>query len=98
MARELYYVCRQEPTRWAPRWIVRKGRETYGEYLTEAAAVLDAVEAAQDADGRGDEAYVVVYDPDRGSRIEWSSVAGGPAIPAAVAAKLVEEAASPLTA
>jgi len=99
MARELYHVCRQEPTRWAPRWIVRKGRETYGEYLTEAAAVLDAVEAAQDAGSRGNEAYVVVDDPDGGgSRIEWSSVAGGPAIPAAVAAKLLEDAASALVA
>lgn len=98
MARELYYVCRQEPTRWAPRWIVRKGHETYGEYLTESAAVLDAVEAAQDAGSRGDEAHVVVDDPDRGFRIEWSSVAGGPMIPAALAAVLLEEAASTLTA
>jgi hypothetical protein len=50
MVRERFYVCRamidgDEPM----RWLVRKGEEPYGEYLTENAALLDAVEAAQDA-------------------------------------------------
>jgi hypothetical protein len=98
MARELFYVYRQESNRWAARWIVRKGPDTYGEYLSQSAAVLDAVEAAQDAGSRGDEAHVVVEEPSGGSRIEWSSVAAAPLIPPAIAASLLQEAMQPLPA
>jgi hypothetical protein len=94
MARQLFYVYPQSGSRWTPRWIVRKGAEAYGEYLSEAAAILDAVEAAQDAGSRGDEAHVVVTDSGGGARVEWSSLAALP-IPTAVASLLLQEVAHP---
>jgi hypothetical protein len=93
MARELFYVCREE-TRFAPRWVVRRGDEPYGEYLSESAAILDAVEAAQDAGSCGDEAHVVVEEPSGGARLEWSSVASPVAIAPAFAVSLGQETAA----
>jgi hypothetical protein len=74
MVRERFYVCRamidgDEPM----RWLVRKGEEPYGEYLTENAALLDAVEAAQDAGSRGREAEVMVEDSEGRTRLAWIS-------------------------
>ena len=97
MARELFCVYPRGASLASgrtPRWIVRKGGEVYGEYLSEAAAILDAVEAAQDAGARGDEAHVVVNDAAGRVRVEWSSLAALP-IPTAVSAALLHEAAAP---
>jgi hypothetical protein len=82
MARELFYVFRLDPEGRTPRWTVRKGDETYGEYLDQTAAILDAVEAAQEALGRGDEAHVVVDDGGGRSHLEWSSAPAAAAIAA----------------
>lgn len=94
MARKLFYVCREE-TRFASRWIVRRGDEPYGEYLSESAAILDALEAAQDAGSCGDEAHVVVEEPSGGSRLEWSSVGSPVAIAPIFAASPRREAVAP---
>jgi hypothetical protein len=70
MAREQFTVVRAGGT--GGRWVVRKGDETYGEYLCEASAIQDAVEAAQDAGARGEEAQVLVDDGVGSPRIEWT--------------------------
>jgi len=41
-----------------PRWVVRLGNSLYGSYLDKEQAVLDAVDAAQDAVHAGREAQV----------------------------------------
>src|SRR4051794_38778301 len=56
MALEQFLVVRASG---ADGWLVRKGDEMYGEYLSEDSAIQDAVEAAQDA---GIEAQVLVDD------------------------------------
>jgi hypothetical protein len=96
MVRDLFYVYPRALGRASrtPRWIVQRGGEAYGEYLSEAAAILDAVEAAQDAGARGDEAHVVVNDAAGLARVEWSSLAALP-IPRAIAARLLQEVVRP---
>jgi hypothetical protein len=71
MACEQYVVvpgAAREPS----RWFVRRGGETYGEYLSKDSAIQDAVEAAQDAGLRGAEAQVLVEDAAGAARIEWT--------------------------
>ena len=51
----LFRVCRQgAPT----RWVVLLGESLYGEYAERDQAVLDAVDAAQDARDTGQEVEV----------------------------------------
>jgi hypothetical protein len=51
----LFRVCRDERE---GRWVVLVEDRLYGEYLDKEEAVLDAVEAAQDACAAGSEAEV----------------------------------------
>jgi hypothetical protein len=74
MADERFVVVRAECT-GEMRWLVRKGGETYGEYLSEDCAVADALEAAQDARLRGAAAQVLVEDASGAPRLQWSSAA-----------------------
>jgi hypothetical protein len=69
MALEQFLVVRASG---ADGWLVRKGDEMYGEYLSEDSAIQDAVEAAQDAGIRGQEAQVLVDDGRGAPRVEWS--------------------------
>ena len=51
----LFRVCRQGAV---TRWVVLLGDDLYGEYADKEQALLDAVDAAQDARDRGQEAEV----------------------------------------
>jgi hypothetical protein len=48
MSGDCFLVLRDDSS-GTPRWVVRKGERAYGEYLSEEAALADALEAAQDA-------------------------------------------------
>lgn len=50
-----------------PRWIVRREGSIYGDYLDREQATLDAVEAAKDAQGTGQE--VQVWDQSTAARV-----------------------------
>ena len=51
----LFRVCRDERRQ---RWIVLVGDRRYGEYLDKEEAVLDAIDAAQEARAAGSDAEV----------------------------------------
>ena len=51
----LFRVCRDERRQ---RWIVLVGDRRYGEYLDKEEAVLDAIDAAQEARAAGGDAEV----------------------------------------
>ena len=51
----LFRVCRQEAPK---RWVVLLGDGFYGEYADKDQALLDAIDAAQDARESGQEAEV----------------------------------------
>jgi hypothetical protein len=74
MPRERFYVCRATADGHGPiRWLVRKDDAPYGEYLSESSAILDAVEAAQDAGSCGSEVEVMVEDADGRTRLAWTT-------------------------
>ncbi len=54
-----FTVCRRSRD---ARWIVRLGDALYGSYLDKEQAVLDAVDAACDAQQRGGDAQVWICD------------------------------------
>jgi hypothetical protein len=61
-----FLVCRQGRE---ARWVVTLGDAIYGSYLDREQALLDAVEAAQDAMQGGSEAQVWVRDQSMASRV-----------------------------
>ena len=66
MAVMAFEVCRRGRD---SRWIVRLGNAVYGAYLDREQALLDAVDAAQDALQCGREAQVWVRDRASAARI-----------------------------
>jgi hypothetical protein len=52
-----------------PRWVVRLGNRLYGAYLDKEQALLDAVDAAQDAVQAGYEAPVWIRDRSTPARV-----------------------------
>jgi len=50
-----FHVCRY---RRQARWMVRLDNRIYGDYLDKEQALLDAIDAARDADKKGREAQV----------------------------------------
>lgn len=61
-----FHVCQQGRDM---RWVVRLDNTTYGAYLDKEQAMLDAVEAARDAQNAGREARVFLGDRTETSRI-----------------------------
>lgn len=61
-----FHVCQQGRDL---RWVVRLDNTTYGAYLDKEQAMLDAVEAARDAQQAGHEARVFLGDRTDASRI-----------------------------
>lgn len=61
-----FHVCQQGRDM---RWVVRIDNSTYGAYLDKEQAMLDAVEAARDAQHAGHEARVFLSDQSEASRI-----------------------------
>jgi hypothetical protein len=61
-----FQVCRHSRN---ARWIVRLGNSVYGSYLDKEQALLDAVDAAQDARQTGRDAQVWVRDRSEAARI-----------------------------
>lgn len=61
-----FHVCQQDRDM---RWIVRLDNATYGAYLDKEQAMLDAVEAARDAQQAGREVRVFLGDRTDASRI-----------------------------
>ncbi|MGA8398794.1 MAG: hypothetical protein WB697_02835 [Stellaceae bacterium] len=61
-----FHVCQQGRDM---RWIVRIDNATYGAYLDKEQAMLDAVEAARDAQQTGREVRVFLGDRTEASRI-----------------------------
>ena len=61
-----FMVCRQGRQ---SRWIVRLGNSVYGSYLDKELALLDAMEAAQDALQCGCEAQVWLRDSTTQARL-----------------------------
>lgn len=61
-----FHVCQQGRDM---RWIVRLDNATYGAYLDKEQAMLDALEAARDAQQTGREARVFLGDRSEVSRI-----------------------------
>lgn len=61
-----FHVCRQGRDM---RWVVRLDNTTYGAYLDKEQAMLDAVEAARDAQHTGREVRVFLRDQAEAARI-----------------------------
>jgi hypothetical protein len=61
-----FHVCQQGRDM---RWVVRIDNATYGAYLDKEQAMLDAVEAARDAQQSGREVRVFLGDRTEASRI-----------------------------
>jgi hypothetical protein len=61
-----FHVCQQGREM---RWVVRIDNATYGAYLDKEQALLDAVEAARDAQQAGREVRVFLGDRTEASRI-----------------------------
>ena len=61
-----FHVCQQGRDM---RWVVRLDNTTYGAYLDKEQAMLDALEAARDAQQEGREARVFLRDHREASRI-----------------------------
>lgn len=61
-----FQVCQQGQDL---RWVVRLDDAVYGDYLDKEQAVLDAVDAAHDAQSSGLEAQVWVHERDDAARI-----------------------------
>lgn len=61
-----FHVCQQERDL---RWVVRLDNATYGDYLDKEQAMLDAVEAARDAQQAGREARVFLSERTEAERI-----------------------------
>lgn len=61
-----FHVCQQDRDM---RWVVRLDNTTYGDYLDKEQAMLDAVEAARDAQQAGREVRVFLGDTTDASRI-----------------------------
>lgn len=61
-----FHVCQQARDL---RWIVRLDNATYGAYLDKEQAMLDAVEAARDAQHTGREARVFLGERTEAARI-----------------------------
>lgn len=61
-----FMVCRQGRQ---SRWVVRLGKSVYGSYLDKELALLDAMEAAQDALQCGREARVWLRDSTTQARL-----------------------------
>jgi hypothetical protein len=55
------------------RWQVRRGEKVYGGYLTREAAILDAIDTAQDAREQGMDAEVWVEENGNEPHLAWSS-------------------------
>ena len=51
------------------RWVVHRDTALYGEYLNREQALLDAVDAARDAQQSGEEARVFLRENKRAARI-----------------------------
>ncbi|HLJ65654.1 MAG TPA: hypothetical protein VKT70_16200 [Stellaceae bacterium] len=61
-------------SRWAKgRWQVRHGDQVYSGYLSLRDALLDAVDAAEEAVGRGHDAEIWIEEHGRTPRLQWSS-------------------------
>jgi hypothetical protein len=54
-----------------PLWLVEEGEEIHGDYLSEWAALLDAIDAAQEAGEQGSPAEVVVAQAYGPHRRQW---------------------------
>ncbi|HWB48231.1 MAG TPA: hypothetical protein VG651_03900 [Stellaceae bacterium] len=61
-----FHVCQQGRDM---RWVVRLDNSTYGAYLDKEQAMLDALEAARDAQQTGREARVFLRDRSEAARI-----------------------------
>ena len=61
-----FHVCQQNGDL---RWVVRLDNATYGDYLDKEQAMLDALEAARDAQHAGREARVFLGERTETSRI-----------------------------
>ena len=61
-----FQVCRHDRE---ARWVVRLGADIYGDYLDKEQALLDAVDAARDAQQTGREAQVWLRDRASSDRI-----------------------------
>jgi hypothetical protein len=70
MSGDCFLVLRDDSS-GTPRWVVRKGERAYGEYLSEEAALADALEAAQDAREGGAEVRVLLDAGDGAAPVEW---------------------------
>jgi hypothetical protein len=61
-----FHVCQQGRDM---HWVVRLDNATYGAYLDKEQAMLDALEAARDAQQAGHEARVVLREPTGAARV-----------------------------
>ena len=61
-----FHVCQQGRDM---RWVVRLDNSTYGDYLDKEQAMLDAVEAARDAQQAGHDARVFLRERTDAARI-----------------------------
>jgi hypothetical protein len=66
-----FIVKRRPGSLGRPLWIVEDGEEIHGDYLSEWAALLDAIDAAQAAGEAGSDAEVVVAQPYGSPRRQW---------------------------
>ena len=70
-ARRFVVVRRGSPKSRTARWSVHEGDEIYGEYMSEYAAVLDAIDAAQEAGEAGGDAEVAIRGEGDAETIRW---------------------------
>jgi antirestriction protein len=70
-ARRFVVVRRGSPKSRTARWSVHEGDEIYGEYMSEYAALLDAIDAAQEAGERGDSAEVAIREEGDQDSVRW---------------------------
>ena len=70
-ARRFLIVRRGSPKSRTARWSVHDGDEIYGEYMSEYAALLDAIDAAQDAGERGESAEVAAREEGDRETVRW---------------------------
>jgi antirestriction protein len=71
-ARRFVVVRRGGPKSRTARWSVHESDEVYGEYMSEYAALLDAIDAAQEAGERGDAAEVAVREEGDQDVVRWT--------------------------
>jgi antirestriction protein len=70
-ARRFVVVRRGSPKSRTARWSVHEGDEIYGEYMSEYAAILDAIDAAQEAGEGGDKAEVAIREDADKEAVRW---------------------------